>query len=112
MESRRQISSNVRQRPTACITDVEIWNGCASRLPLNTMCPQDSPWRSSEEEGDDEKTVWSVAEGEGDGEDNSSNGEAGQYLNIFFLRAIASRVFRRRWPKATPTASWTQFIRD
>ena len=42
------------------------------------MCPQDSPWRSSEEEGDDEKTVWSVAEGEGDGEDNSSNGEAGQ----------------------------------
>lgn len=51
---------------------LENWNGCAGRISTNyhTMCNQDTPWRSSEEETD--QRGWS-----GD-EEESSPGTSGK----------------------------------
>ncbi|KAG9243478.1 hypothetical protein BJ878DRAFT_510476 [Calycina marina] len=58
---------------------LEIWNGCASRNLFggssSTMCQQDSPWRSSTDEGGDGQTLWSEDEGGQDLDSASSDKE-------------------------------------
>jgi len=96
MARRRQLHGNTDNKTTGW----ESWNGCASRvrlLLLNTMCHQDSRWRSSDdEEGEEEKTIWSTAEGDGDAD--SSDGQAGWFLppplllHHLFLHPLLSLV--------------------